>query len=150
MVCQTLVTLKMDTLLFLWILLTVPPYHLLLDLTSRQGTWIYICNTRILLSICAQLQCLGSNQVCESMFSYKSTCFFFHTWAVQMPLTTTSPQATGCLRAWQVVKDHTAHVLDFTQATAFNIIPDIPKGFYTASNVYCSQWTMWQQCIVLM
>jgi hypothetical protein len=76
MVCQTLVTLKMDTLLFLWTLLTVPPYHLLLDLTSRQRTWIYVCNTRLLVSICAQLPCLGSNQVCKSMFSYKVAVSF--------------------------------------------------------------------------
>jgi len=60
-------------------------------------------------------------------------------WAVRMPSTTTSPQATSCLRALEVVKDHTAHVLDFTRAAAFKAIPDIPKGFYTASNVYCSQ-----------
>lgn len=148
--CQTLVTLKMDTLLFLWTLLTTPPYHLLLGLTCRQGTCIYICNTRLPLSICAQLQCLGSYQVCESMFGYKSSCFLPHMWAVQMPSTTTSPQVTGCLCALHVAKDHTARVLDFTQAAAFKAIPDIPKGCYTTSNVYCCQWTMWQQCIVFM
>jgi hypothetical protein len=129
MVCQTLVTLKMDTLLFLWTLLTVPPYHLLVDLTSRQGTWIYVCNTCLPSFICAQLPCLGSNQVCESMFSYKSSCFLLHMWAVQMPSTTTSPQATGCLRALQVVKDHTAHVWDFTQAVAFKTISIFPRDF---------------------
>jgi len=60
-------------------------------------------------------------------------------WAVQMPSTTTSPQANGCLCALHVAKDHIAHVLDFTQAAAFMAISDIPKEFYTTSNVYCCQ-----------
>lgn len=39
---------------------------------------------------------------------------------------------------------------DFTQATTLEATPDTPKGIYSASNVYCSQGTMWQHCIVLM
>ena len=38
-------------------------------------------------------------------------------------------QATGCLHALQVVKDHTAHMLDLTQATAFKAIPVSSRDF---------------------
>lgn len=124
---STLVTVKMDTLLFFWTLLTVPPCHLLLGWTGRPGTWnLHLQH----VSICTQLPCMGLNQVCWSMLGYNSSCFLPHMWAVQMPWTSTSPRATGCLHALQVVNNHTAHTLDFTQTAAFKAIPDIPQEIF--------------------